>query len=142
MTPKQIELVQESFAMIAPKADEVASLFYERLFTLDPSVRPLFRGDLKHQGKKLMATLALVASGLDRREQIVMALRHLGERHAGYGVQAQDYETVRAALLGALAQALDDAFTGEVEAAWNAAYTFITGLMLEAAAEVACVQGL
>ena len=142
MTPKQIALVQETFAEIAPIADQAAALFYQRLFTLDPSVRPLFRTELKGQGKKLMATLALVVNGLDRPEQIVAAVRHLGERHVGYGVQAHDYETVGAALLWALAQGLGDTFTDEVENAWSAAYAMLAELMSHAAARVETAHGL
>lgn len=142
MTPKQVKLVQETFAAIVPAAEQAAALFYQRLFTLDPSLRPLFRSNLKGQGKKLMAALALVVQGLDRPEQIVAAVRHLGARHAGYGVQPEDYETVGAALLWTLAQGLDDSFTEEVAEAWGAAYQILAELMLEAAAEVESTRGL
>ena len=142
MTPRQVELVQETFTEIMPIADQAAALFYERLFLLDPSVRPLFRSDLRQQGKKLMATLALVVKGLDHPEQIVVAVRHLGERHVGYGVQVQDYETVGTALLWALGQGLGAAFTAEVEEAWAAAYALLSELMLEAAARVESARGL
>lgn len=142
MTPKQVQLVQETFAEIVPAAEQAAALFYERLFTLDPSVRPLFRSNLKGQGKKLMAALALVVQGLDRPEQIVAAVRHLGARHVGYGVQAQDYDTVGEALLWSLGEGLGERFTEEVAAAWRAAYRILADLMLEAAAEVEATRGL
>ena len=142
MTPRQIFLVQKSFSEIVPSAGEVATLFYQRLFTLDPSVRPLFRTDLNRQGQKLMASLALIVNGLEHPQQIAAALRHLGQRHVGYGVQAQDYETVRAALLWALGQRLGATFTAEVEEAWAAAYSLMTDLMLQAAAEVSTARGL
>lgn len=142
MTPRQVQLVQKSFAAVVPVADHVAALFYRRIFTLDPSVRPLFRTDLKHQGKKFMATLALIVNGLDHPAQIVAAVRHLGERHVGYGVQDQDYDTVRAALLWALSRQLGDAFTPEVEAAWAEAYDLVADLMLQAAATVSTTRGL
>lgn len=142
MTPKQVQLVQETFAEIVPTAEQAAALFYERLFTLDPSVRPLFRSNLQGQGKKLMAALALVVQGLDRPEQIVAAVRHLGTRHVGYGVQAQDYDTVGEALLWSLGEGLGERFTEEVAAAWRAAYRILADLMLEAAAEVEATRGL
>ena len=131
MTPQQIRLVQESFAEIVPRADDTAALFYERIFTLDPSLRPLFRRDLRSQGKKLMATLSLVVKALEQPEQIVMAVRHLGMRHVGYGVQAPDYQTMRAALLWTLSQTLCEGFTDELEAAWAAAFALLTDLMLQ-----------
>ena len=142
MTPRQVQLVQETFHLLAPDAPAVAALFYERLFTLDPSLRPLFRSGLEGQGKKLIAALSLVTCGLDRPEEIMAAIRHLGQRHLGYGVQPEDYETFGEALLWSLGQGLKDAFTGEVAAAWLAAYDFLTDLMLEAAQEVEQVAGL
>ncbi len=38
MTPIQVALVQQSFRKIAPHAETVAALFYQNLFTLDPSL--------------------------------------------------------------------------------------------------------
>ena len=43
-------------------ADEAAAAFYSRLFKLDPSLRRLFTGDLRQQGKKLMDLIALTTS--------------------------------------------------------------------------------
>jgi len=142
MTPRQVELVRETFRRILPNAVHVAATFYGRLFTLDPTIRPLFRSDMETQGKKVMATLALVTHHLDRPEQFRMAMRHLGQRHVGYGVQPEDYRLVRQALLWAMAQELEDAFTPEVEAAWMAAYDLIVTMMKEAAAEVSGHRGL
>lgn len=51
MNPRQIQLVQASFAKVAPIADTAADLFYTRLFELDPSLSRLFRGDRSEQGK-------------------------------------------------------------------------------------------
>lgn len=135
MNSQQIEIVQRTFAMAAPMADEVADRFYRRLFELDPMLRPMFRGDIKQQGQKLMAVLALAVRGLSKPETIVDAVQRLGQRHAGYGVQAQHYATVGEALLSTLAEVFGPAFTDEVRAAWTAAYTLLATIMQEAAAE-------
>ena len=58
MTPHQIELVQKSFAQVVPIKDAAAEMFYERLFELDPGISSLFGGDMKEQGRKLMAMIA------------------------------------------------------------------------------------
>jgi len=55
MTPEQIKAIQDSFAKVEPVAPQAAALFYERLFELAPSVKPLFHGDMEEQGRKLMA---------------------------------------------------------------------------------------
>ena len=137
MNTQQIELVQASFVSVLPIAETAAKLFYNRLFDLDPSLRPMFRGDMKKQGKKLMDMIALVVLNLRHVERVVPGVRALGKRHVGYGVQDEHYETVGAALLWTLEKGLGDSFTKDVRDAWTAAYTLIATTMKEAAAEVA-----
>ena len=134
MNSSQIELIQTSFSKVAPSADLAAEVFYSRLFELDPSLRHLFRSDMKEQGAKLMQTLALVVANLRNLDRIVPGVRSLGEKHAGYGVQDEHYATVGTALLWALEKCLGASFTADVKAAWAAAYTLLADTMKEAAA--------
>ena len=137
MDAQQIALVQETFEQVAPIADTAAELFYGRLFTLDPGLRPLFKGDMNEQKVKLMQTLAMVARGLHQFETIRPAVEKLGRRHVAYGVEDAHYQTVGQALLWTLEQGLGDSYTPEVAAAWTAAYTILAETMQRAAAEVA-----
>ena len=129
-------LVQASFAQVLPIADTAARLFYERLFVLDPSVRPLFRGDLEVQGRALMGMIRVAVNGLDRLEEIVGAVEDLGRRHATYGVQPAHYAVVGQPLLDTLKVGLGAAATDEVLAAWTAVYGVLASVMQRAAAEV------
>ncbi|UUX95163.1 globin family protein [Aquabacterium sp. J223] len=133
MTPQDIAHVQRTFALVAPQAPAVAALFYQRLFELDPSLRPLFSTDLTEQGRKLMAMLGAVVAGLNHLERLVPVAQDLARRHVGYGVQPAHYQTVGAALLDTLQQGLGDGFTPEVKAAWTTAYTTLAGVMVAAA---------
>jgi hemoglobin-like flavoprotein len=142
MKLEHIKLVKNSFAQVQPIADKAAALFYNRLFELDPDLRPLFRHNLEEQGVKLMASLAVVVHGLEKPENIVGMVKRLGSRHAGYGVRNEHYETVGTALLWTLKQGLGEAFTADVEAAWAEAYYLLAGLMQEAAAELEPVPSL
>ena len=137
MTPEQITLVQLTFARIQPQADSVAQQFYNRLFSLDPSLRPMFKTDMAEQGHKLMSTLELVVNNLQCPEILLPKVHRLGQQHVEYGVQPEHYDTVGAALLATLAQGLGPAFTPEVEAAWQAAYSLLAGVMQVAANEMA-----
>ena len=129
----QKALVQTRFAQVRPIADAAAALFYNRLFELDPTLRPLFKGDLKEQGRKLMDMLTLAVKGLDRPEALLPALAALGRRHAGYGVNESDYETVGEALLWTLEQGLGPSFTPDIREAWSALYRFVADTMREGA---------
>lgn len=137
MNTHQIELVQSSFAQVLPIADDAAALFYNRLFELDPALRPMFRGDMKEQGRKLMTMIGAVVSGLKTLDRIVPGIQALGARHAAYGVRDEHYDVVGAALLWTLATGLGEAFTDEVREAWTEAYTLLANTMKDAAAEAA-----
>jgi nitric oxide dioxygenase len=129
-----VSLVQGSFAQVAPMAPQAAELFYARLFELAPQVQPLFTGDMKEQGRKLMAMLATVVNGLNRLDTLVPAAQQLARRHVGYGALPEHYPVVGAALLDTLAKGLGDEFTPEVRDAWATAYGVLSGVMIEAQA--------
>jgi len=135
LTVAQKDLVQNSFRSIATIADDAALLFYQKLFELDPSLRPMFRGDMAEQRKKLMQMITAAVKGLDRLEQLVPVVQDLGRRHTGYGVKDSHYDTVGAALLWTLEAGLGKAFTPEVKEAWTAVYGLLATTMKEAARE-------
>jgi hemoglobin-like flavoprotein len=136
VTSAQKQLVHDSFAQIAPIADDAAALFYRRLFQLDPMLKLMFRGDMAEQRKKLMQMLTAAVKGLDHLEQLVPVLQDLGRRHAGYGVADAHYGTVGEALLWTLDKALGRDFTPELRNAWTTVYTLLATTMQEAAREV------
>lgn len=133
MTPQQITLVKSSWQQVLPIRETAADLFYNQLFTLDPSLKALFRGDMKEQGRKLMAMISVAVNALDKLETIVPAVQDLGRRHAGYGVKDPHYETVATALLWTLGKGLGDGFTSDVKQAWVAAYTILADTMKQSA---------
>jgi hemoglobin-like flavoprotein len=138
VTPRQETLIRESWARVAPIADTAATIFYDRLFELDPSLRSMFsRTDMASQRRNLMQTLGVVVASVDRLDKIVPAVEALGRRHAGYGVQAAHFETVGQALLDTLDIGLGEGFTTEVRDAWATAYGILAGAMQSASAEIA-----
>jgi hemoglobin-like flavoprotein len=134
MTPTQIALVQQSFRKLAPHQETVPQLFYQNLFDLEPALKPLFRGDLRQQGRKLMGMLAMIVGGLERLDSLKPVIRSLGARHAGYGVEERHYGVVGAALLQTLEQGLGSAFAPAVKEAWATAYDILAGEMMAGAA--------
>jgi nitric oxide dioxygenase len=133
MTPSQVELVQKSFSKVAPISAQAAELFYVRLFEIAPEVKPMFPGDMKEQGKKLMGTLAVVVGGLTKLETILPAASALAKKHVGYGVKASHYTPVGAALLWTLEKGLGPDWTPELATAWTTAYTTLSGYMISEA---------
>lgn len=133
MTPQQTQLVQSTWALVEPIADQAAALFYRRLFELDPELRPLFKGDMTAQGRKLMQMITTAVRGLGNLGALISAVEDLGRRHVGYGVRQRDYDTVGAALLWTLEQGLGPHFTPEVKEAWAETYGTLATTMQKAA---------
>lgn len=137
LTDEQIVLVKNSWSQVVPIADKAAELFYGKLFELDPALRPMFKGDMVEQGKKLTQMIGIAVDGLDRLEEIVPAVQELGVRHLDYGVKSSHYDTVGAALLWTLEQGLGEGFTADVKGAWTDVYMLLANTMKDAAREAA-----
>lgn len=131
----QIAVVQDTWRTVLPIQNDVARLFYGRLFELDPTLKSLFHStDLREQGRKLTSMISVAVNGLTRLDSIVPAVRDLGRRHVGYGVRDGHYETAASALLWTLEQGLGEAFTPQVRHAWTDVYGLLATTMKEAAA--------
>jgi hemoglobin-like flavoprotein len=129
-----IDCVRTSWELVAPNEREVAALFYRHLLTLDPSLKPMFGGDMAVQGERLMSMIGAALNLLDRPAQLLPVLRSLGARHSGYGVTDAHYPVVAQALLQTLQDGLADAFTDDVRAAWATVYGVLATEMQAGAA--------
>lgn len=130
---EQVKLVQESWALVEPIADTAAELFYGRLFETAPEVKPLFSGDMKSQGRKLMAMITVAVKGLSNLESIVPAVQDLGKRHVKYNVKEEHYAVVGSSLLWTLEQGLGEKFTPDTKEAWATVYGVLSSTMIDAA---------
>ncbi len=137
LTSDDIEKVQRTFGKVALIKEAAAQQFYNRLFELDPSLRPLFKGDMRQQGEKLMLTLATAIRNLKNPDAILDSIKKMGSRHAGYGVSEAHYTTVANALIWTLEKNLGTDFTPDVKAAWVKTYTFAADTMKQGAKHAA-----
>ena len=129
-----LEALETSFDLIAPRGDDVMDAFYARLFEAAPAVKPLFAGtDIKRQKTMLLSTLVLLRKSLRDLDPIVPELRELGARHVAYGAQPEHYPVVGQALIGAMAEVAGSAWLPEYERAWGAAFEIVAGAMIEGA---------
>lgn len=135
MTPNQVKLVQQSFTKVLPIAPTAAQMFYARLFEIDPSLKLLFKGDMKEQGRMLIMMIAGAVRGLSNPPALIPVLKDLGARHVGYGVRDHHYDTVGNALIWTLQAGLGEDFTDEVCDAWVEAYKLLAGVMQQGARE-------
>lgn len=138
MSPEQKLLIRRTWADLVPVADSTAALFYQRLFAIDPPARRLFGSkDMGVQGTLFMQMLSVFVRSLDDLPAMSTALERCGERHAGYGVLATDYDDVGRALLWAIEQVLGPQYTPEVRDAWSEGYRTLATTMQHGASAAA-----
>jgi hemoglobin-like flavoprotein len=130
-----LEALETSFDLVAPRGDELMDEFYSRLFAAAPAVKPLFPADMRRQKTMLLGALVLLRKSLRDLDAIVPKLRELGARHVAYGARPEHYPVVGRALIESMAAIAGDAWTSEFEAAWSEAFEIVATTMLEGAAE-------
>jgi hemoglobin-like flavoprotein len=135
MTAEQIYLLRKTFDIVERQAHVAALVFYRRLFSIDPALRPLFKHDIEEQSRKLIEMLGVAISLTTKPGALEAELRELGARHAGYGVRDEHYDTVGGAMLEMLAEVLGAEFTPGVREAWATFYSATAKAMKRGAAE-------
>jgi hemoglobin-like flavoprotein len=142
MTPRQIRLLQRSFAVIQPIADRVGTTFYERLFECAPEVRAMFKGDIELQQRKLMSffgefvklhlrsLLTLPVTAANNPEVSIPGIAPLARRHGEYGVVPGHFIAAKDALFWSFTQHLRDEFDPETLLAWSEAFDMIAETMI------------
>ena len=133
MDAHAVAMVQRSFEKVAPLGDKVTEIFYGELFAIDPSLRPMFKGDMAEQRRMLLSALAMVVRSLHAPQTILEPVKAMAKRHVGYGVKPDHYALVGSALLRTLEKGLGDEFTPQLREAWTGAYGMLAGVMKEAA---------
>ncbi len=126
MDEDQAYLISESFRSVLMRKDTAADLFYRRLFELDPNLRSLFKDDIHAQGQKFLHMMGTLVGAIYEPKSYAATLSELSERHAGYGIQPNDYVVMGEAFVWTLERVLgSSAFTPETRAAWEALYADI-----------------
>jgi hemoglobin-like flavoprotein len=132
----ELNTLETSFDLIAPRGEELVDVFYNRLFDVAPSVEPLFaHTDLRKQKSMLLATLVLLRKSLRDLEAITPKLRQLGARHVAYGALPEHYPVVAQVMLDSMAEIAGEAWTPEIAAGWAGALGLVAAAMLEGAEE-------
>jgi NAD(P)H-flavin reductase/hemoglobin-like flavoprotein len=137
MAVSDSSLIKESFNLIEPHADRVASYFYARLFIENPTVREMFPPAMDQQRERFFGALVRIVQAADRPEFLDNFLEQLGRDHRKFGAKPGHYEAVGRALIAALKRHIGDGWTQEVENAWVGAYSLAAQTMIEAARRAA-----
>ncbi len=126
-----VKILEDSFAALAPRGEELVDRFYTELFRRHPEVKPMFANTtIDIQKRKLLESLKLVIDNLNDPEKLSGALQNLGARHQNYGALEGHYDAVAGVLLSVMKEMAGDLWTSEISGAWMAALTDIKEIML------------
>jgi len=128
-------LTRRTLAEIEPQADAVTAYFYALLFLEHPELRELFPASMDAQRDRLFRALLTAVRLSDDDELLHRYLSGLGRGHRKYGTRPEHYPAVGECLITAISQYAPGSWDEETEAAWVAAYTRISQIMIDAAAE-------
>jgi hemoglobin-like flavoprotein len=108
MTPRQIELLENTLSELRHRSVFAAQLFYCRLFARRPGLRRMFGGAPDFHGTRLFSVMRAAVAGLaDRRD---------------FRGQGNHAEVIGDALHWMLERHFHGQLTAEVREAWRAAY--------------------
>ncbi|MGK5530702.1 globin domain-containing protein [Streptomyces sp. URMC 129] len=128
-------VIRRTLAEIEPLANEATSYFYALLFLRNPAVRDMFPVAMSGQRDRLFAALLTAAEHIDDTVTLTDYLCNLGRGHRKYGTRPEHYPAVGECLMTALERYAPTTWGPEAEAAWVRAYTAISQIMIDAAAE-------
>jgi hemoglobin-like flavoprotein len=129
-----VQVLRDSFTLVAERAPDLTSRFYDVLFERYPQSRPLFgRNSRQTQADMLTRALVAVLDHVEDAAWLQETLTALGAKHADYGVTDEMYDWVGECLLATLAEVAGDVWSPSVEKAWRDAYGAISGLMIQGA---------
>ncbi len=132
MNDLKILAVKTSWSYVMRDAEEAGTLFYRKLFQLDPSLRMLFKHDIDAQAGKLTDMVTYIIARLQHMDDIERVITALATRHVQYGTRPQHYQTVGQALLWTLETVLKDRWDDDTRAAWTEVYGLVATTMINA----------
>lgn len=139
MTPETIAIVKSCVPILQEHGEALTRLFYQRMFTHNPEVKPFFNPIHQQEGtqQRALATAVLAyAQHIDNPAALSSAISLIANKHASLMVKPEHYPIVGQNLLAALEELLGDAATPEILDAWGEAYGFLAEVFINAEKEL------
>ena len=132
VTAAEAEMLRTSFHELRKNMAPASVAFYEALFARAPGLRKMFRDDIAGQGMRFMTTLGAILTGIEHSGPEEARIATLAEGHRLMGVKPEHFAPMGEALIATLQDGLGDAFTPELNAAWEKAYAEISAGIIAA----------
>ena len=130
-----LEALETSFDLVAPRGDELMDVFYARLFAAAPGGEAALRRHRPAAAEDDAARHARPAAQVAARTSTRSSRSSASSARATsrYGAQPEHYPVVGEALIASMAEIAGDAWTPEYDRAWTQAFELVAGAMIEGA---------
>ena len=131
---KTIEIVKSTVPFLKERGTELTKKFYELMFTNNPEVKPMFDMEKQKSGEQpanLAGAVLAAAQNIDNLENILPAVKKIGQTHVNKKVLPEQYPIVGYNLLEAMKAVLGDLATDELIEAWGKAYEVIAKVFID-----------
>jgi hemoglobin-like flavoprotein len=108
------------------------TVFYQRLFSVHPVCRALFKNDPRHQGRAMVNLITYLIQSKNDHDKVNHILVDLAHRHVHqHGVKAHEYAIFGEVLIHSLSLCIGkDVFTELVTKVWTKIYCMIIAVIL------------
>ncbi|MEM1344204.1 MAG: hypothetical protein AAGI34_06435 [Pseudomonadota bacterium] len=131
LTERHIDALHRSWQALRTDFSGFAGLFYRRLFTIAPYMKPLFPAQTRTRMLMLRTAMGGVVARLLQPERIAAAAHTLVRRAARLGLRRRDHPPIGEALLFALEARLGARLDARARDAWIIAHASFMRRMAE-----------
>lgn len=128
-----VSRLKAAYAQVRTADPSLAEIFYAKLFSAAPQLRPMFRDSAAAQAKKLTDALDFVVLNLEHPTTNAVMIADMGVRHAGYGAKPEHYDLVIDLLITSMREALGPGADPRALDDWRMSLRLIANQMIAAA---------
>lgn len=126
----------EGYTPSARHLQRFVTIFYDRLFDIHPSAKPLFVNGTVSQGRVLIKMISMSISHLHHPEKFHKLIMSMAKHHCEYGVKCYEYGIMGEVLFYSLCFTLgNEIYNTEVDMAWKRLYSVMLSIIIPC-----CVQ--
>ena len=130
LSDDEVQKVKAVWQQVISQKDEASIYFYDRLFTIAPEIKPLFKLDGVRQRSLLMDILNLMATRADRINEIEETFVNLGIRHVKYGAEEKYYPVVRDVLMDVFDKFAPNDLDDSTKQIWTKLHGHVSKIMI------------
>ena len=132
LSEQTVAIVKSTAPVLQEHGETLTRHFYERMFRVNPEVKPFFNHSNQGEGSQqraLAGAIAAYAANIDNLDVLGGAVELIAQKHASLQIKPDHYPIVGENLLASIKEVLGEAATDDVIAAWAEAYQFLADIL-------------